>query len=633
MNQTPVSVSSARFSTAEGAPALPSHGEFGRAHWIGLAASLLVCALYTFPHLGMGWIPTDDGTLAQSAARVLRGQLPHRDFFDMYSGGLSFYHALAFNLFGVKLLALRYAVFAVFLPAMAAAYYIASRFASPVVAGAMTLLSAAWSLPAYPAAMPSWYNLFFALLGAAAIFRFVETGGSRWLLLAGVCGGLSIDVKITGLYFIAAVLLFLVYRERQLAESSPGPHRHFSLYRWFVSAGLAAFVALLFWMMRGRLGDGEVLHFILPGTALAALLLIQEWQRPPADDFPRFRTLFGMAIPFFLGVLVPVLVLLIPYWRAHAVRSLYEGVLVGGSGAVAALGFVRPTGFLFLVCVVPVAALVVAAFVLQRSLAAVWYVVIAVAGVGISVWARLSVPFAVNPWMSAATSTPVIVAFGAWMLWRGAGSTWADIASPARRQQILLLLALAGVCSLVQFPFAAPIYFHYFAPLPALAALAVIAARKRHAWDIVLAEVLGFYLLLGVFYVVPATIYNYGLGLELKTEPLALPVGQGLRVVSADQYIAIARAVEQIDHGDTLLAFPECPEFYFLTGRQNPTRADSWAIPDEVERAMQDPKLRVIVINRRPVFPSSVPPQALLEKVVTQFPNAAQVGQFQVRWR
>src|ERR1051325_10671781 len=227
-------------------PAPAPANAFRRDHWIALAGSVLVCAVYTFTQLGKGWIPTDDGTLAQSASRVLQGQLPHRDFVDLYSGGMSFYHALAFRLFGVKLLALRYAVFAVFVPAMAAVYYLASRFATAVVAAAMTLLCAAWSLPAYPAAMPSWYNLFFALLGAAAIFRYIGTSGRRWLLLAGVCGGLSIDVKITGLYFVAGVLLFQIFREQQTAESLPEATRGLSLYRWFVSAGLAAFVVLLF---------------------------------------------------------------------------------------------------------------------------------------------------------------------------------------------------------------------------------------------------------------------------------------------------------------------------------------------------------------------------------------------------
>ena len=610
-----------------------SSDSFGRAHWIGLLASVTVCGVYAFSRLGIGWIPTDDGTLASSAMRVFNGQLPHRDFVEAYTGGLSFYHALAFHLFGVKLMSLRYAAFLIFLPAIAATYYIASRFASPIVAAAMTLLCTAWSLPSYPAAMPSWYNLFFALIGIAAIVRFIETGRATWLLLAGICAGLSIAVKVTGLYFVAAALLLFVFRERQLSGPAAEPSSRFSLYRWFSTIGLLAFIALLFWMMRERFGQGELLHFILPGTALALVLIAMEWQRPVSDDLPRFRALFGMAIPFAAGAIVPLLIFLIPYLRSHAVGSLFSGAIVGGASAATSLGYVRPSGFLYILFAAPVAFLIALAWRLERGLSLVWYVVVAIVGAAIIIYARISVPFAVNPWLSAAVITPVVVVAGAWILWRG--ENWADLGSSQQRQVMFLLLAAAAVCSLVQFPFAAPIYFHYFAALPALAVLAIVAARKHRASDILLGELLGFYLLLGVFYVVPATIYNYGLGLELesRTAPFALPATQGMRVLDPGAYVAIVRLVDQVAPGDTLLAFPECPEFYFLAGRRNPTRADSFAIADEVERTMQDPNLRVIVINRRPVFPTSVPPQALLEKVIAQFPNAAQVGQYQVRWR
>ena len=42
--------------------------------------------------LARGWIPHDEGTLGETALRVLGGQLPHRDFSDVYTGGLPFAH-------------------------------------------------------------------------------------------------------------------------------------------------------------------------------------------------------------------------------------------------------------------------------------------------------------------------------------------------------------------------------------------------------------------------------------------------------------------------------------------------------------------------------------------------------------
>src|SRR5215831_17279135 len=43
------------------------------------------------------WLPWDDGTMAQAAERVLNGQLPHRDFNEPYTGGLTWLHAAAFH--------------------------------------------------------------------------------------------------------------------------------------------------------------------------------------------------------------------------------------------------------------------------------------------------------------------------------------------------------------------------------------------------------------------------------------------------------------------------------------------------------------------------------------------------------
>jgi len=137
-------------------------------------------------YLTRGWVPHDAGSLAQSAERVLAGELPHRDFDDIYTGGLSFLHALAFRLFGTSLLSLRLVLFAAFLAWLPAVYYVAGRFVAPLAAGLATLTAALWTVPNYSEAVPSWYNLFLAVLGVAALLRHLETGGRRWLVAAGV---------------------------------------------------------------------------------------------------------------------------------------------------------------------------------------------------------------------------------------------------------------------------------------------------------------------------------------------------------------------------------------------------------------------------------------------------------------
>ena len=112
----------------------------GFAGWCWLRF-LLIAGIYVGFHIGRGWVPADDGTLSQSALRVLQGQLPHRDFAEIYTGGLSFIHALAFRVFGVNLMSLRICVFLFFLAWLPAVYYIALRFTSAIAAGLITLLA------------------------------------------------------------------------------------------------------------------------------------------------------------------------------------------------------------------------------------------------------------------------------------------------------------------------------------------------------------------------------------------------------------------------------------------------------------------------------------------------------------
>ena len=59
--------------------------------------------------------------------------------------------------------------------------------------------------------MPSWYNLFLATFGVVALLRFVDTERRRWLFVAGLMGGLSVLIKVIGLYFVGAAMLFVVF--------------------------------------------------------------------------------------------------------------------------------------------------------------------------------------------------------------------------------------------------------------------------------------------------------------------------------------------------------------------------------------------------------------------------------------
>jgi hypothetical protein len=100
----------------------------------------LLSALYLGANLNRGWVDHDEGTLGQSAERVLNGELPHRDFDDPYTGGLAYIDAHIFRLFGINLLSLRLLLFGVFLAWVPAVYAIAREFLTPLPAAGLTLV-------------------------------------------------------------------------------------------------------------------------------------------------------------------------------------------------------------------------------------------------------------------------------------------------------------------------------------------------------------------------------------------------------------------------------------------------------------------------------------------------------------
>src|SRR4029077_6919663 len=91
--------------------------------WLAFAVAWVVAAALAGIYLKRGWVPHDEGTLAQSAERLLHGELPHRDFDEIYTGGLSALHALVFRLAGESLDSMRIVLFGVYLAWLPAVWY------------------------------------------------------------------------------------------------------------------------------------------------------------------------------------------------------------------------------------------------------------------------------------------------------------------------------------------------------------------------------------------------------------------------------------------------------------------------------------------------------------------------------
>lgn len=593
---------------------------------------LSVSLVYVFRNIDRGWVPHDEGTLAQPAVRILQGDLPHRDFDDMYTGGLSFFHALSFKVVGTDLLTLRLALFLAFALWVPAVFLIGYRLSDAPRAAVVTLLAVAWSVPNYPAAMPSWYSLFLTTWGVLALIRFEETASLRWLFVAGLLGGLSILVKIVGLYFVAAVLLYLIHRI-QAIRSGEIEHGQGSAgtYTWVVTVGLLLFVLSVFALVAQHVTPEAVFYFFIPPACVAVFLAWTEWAAPSTNHRRDLTRLLRTGGTLLAGVVLPVALFLVPYAVYGGLGSLYRGVLVLPRERFF-LAWRNPEALRTAVAALPVAGLMVAAVLLKRGAARATAAVAALVGT-LLVLAGDRTPVYRDVWLGMRPLVPLVLVGGLVALGPGGGG------EKRHRRITFLLIAVTAMQSLIQFPMSAPIYFFYVAPLLALAALGVLRISMAD-WSIPLVLAV-FYIAFTVRWFHTGYVYQMGdyYAAHPPTEPLQLPRG-GIRVVAPER-VEVERMAAYVDafaRSDYILALPDAPEVYFLTGKRNPTRAlfDFFdRSPERVPRilrALETDSVNLVVVNEGPaVF--SKPPRGLLDTLATLYPRVARDGRFLIRWR
>jgi 4-amino-4-deoxy-L-arabinose transferase and related glycosyltransferases of PMT family len=624
----------ARSSAALESPATPAVApERHEPDWrVVLPVVLFAGGAYVRWYIGRGWMPFDDGALAQSAGRLTQGELPHRDFIEIYTGGLTWLNAVGFRLFGTTLWTLRLVLFACVVAWMPAVFYIASRFTRPVIAGGVTLLAIVWSVPNYPAAMPSWYNLFLATFGVAALCRHLEDGRARWLFAAGVAGGLSFLVKVVGLYYVAGVLLYLVFDSH--SRSRENAHRDASssaLYAAFVTASLVLFGGALVMLARRQAHAAELVHFVVPGMAIAALLAWNEWTRPAGSSRARFVMLARLLAPFLLGVAVPIAIVVALYLRAGALGAFVHGV------------FVLPMRR-FGVADVPAQPLLTMAAVAPIALALWWaqrsqrpgrtgVLIVALVLTLLLLASGTSAPVYRGVWNATRNLVPLLTLLGVALLASERGSLLV-------RRRMMLLISVTALCSLVQFPYVVPNYFCYVAPLVVLTALAMSgylrpsARVAAGAWGAFLAA-------FAVLRVNGSPLQSMGVVYQPAFPMATLTLERGgiaVPRVHAAVYQELIPALAARAHGGYTWAAPDSPEIYFLSGLRNPTRSlfeffdDSADAEGRVLAELAAHGITAIVLNAGPSFSAPIS-QRMFVELSRRYPHARNFDPFQLRWR
>jgi len=610
--------------------------------WLLFALVFVVTALYMAQELKRGWVPSDEGTLAECADRVLRGELPHRDYHEGYTGGLSYLNAAAFRLFGTNLASMRCMLFLFFLVWVPSVFYAASRFVSPPIASAVTLLAVAWGPPNYGAAMPSWYNLFFATFGLATLLRYIEVQTGRWLLLAGFCGGVSLLFKLPGLFFVSGALLFLVFHEQTAPSVKPANRRESLSFRVLVVTSVLLFECLVFALLRKLANSATYLYFWVPELAIGGVLIWHEFYLP-RDRSHRFYFLFRELLLFGAGFAIPIALFLVPYLLTGNVGLLMRDIF-GVSGRLIGQVSMKPPVLWFVEgCAVNV--LLIAVLLLTRSKTAprIWEVVLL--GLPLALLIPLALFLAHRArffyqlvWSTIWVFAPFVVVLGVGLLVRHSRFNRLEFIP---RQRLFLILSVTAACSLIQFPFSNTIYFCYIAPLVWLSITAVVSLMEQPP-RFAAAGMMCFCFLYAVFELTPGFVYHLGVEYapDTQTVKVNIPRAGGLRVTAATatEYEELVSLIRQHARGEYILAKPDSPEVYFLSGFHDPTGIFFDFYEDDAGRtqralaAIQLHNINLVVLNHRPPFAGPIADD-LKTALEREFPNRADAGDFEVRWK
>jgi hypothetical protein len=619
---------------------MPNRTSFWTASRVACAVALLFSAVYLAALLNRHWVPHDEGILSQSAERILQGQLPHRDFNEPYTGGLAYLDAAAFRIFGVKLISLRYLLFLFFLAWVPLVFDIANQLSSPWPAAAITLLAVVWSVPNYTAAMPSWYCLFFATFGVWSLLRFLRDPRPRWLILAGACGGLSFLMKSPGLFYVAGVMLFLIYREQYLSESAASTeasrsNRVLTAYFFFLLFGLLVFSFLLLKVIMTTGGSPEFFHFILPAFAIVVMLLVREFRSPHAPSLERLKSFTAMSLPFLLGLAAPLCMFFLWFWWQGGLHDLLNALFFLHARRVADARRAPPDAILAIFTIVWAVVLTEK----SKRNSPLWASTckVALAGVALLVCWRVHFPYFMVV-ESVWAAVPVLVLAGTIILLK---LERREPRQALQRQQAMCLLCVTALWNLVQFPFSMPVYLCYVAPLTLLSLVAMLRFVKDP--PVVNWKISGVFLFL---FAVLLLRFSYVVELEFPTpanqivSPLEVAPARGLLVSrdDAEAYNTLVPFVVARARGGEILAGPDCPEVYFLAGFQNHSRLLFEFLEDPQRYQLQTaallrdhPAIKVAVVHQHPQF-SLTHRNILTDLVRARFPMSRQIGDFIVYW-
>ena len=218
-------------------------------NWKALLPAVLLCvALYLYFHLFALTTPIlrdgDQWLFAQSGARMVAGQLPYRDFWEILTPGTDLVYAGALMLFGQKFVIANI----LFLLIALVFVYLVTRIARAVLDDELTLLSIAITVfLGLRLTMDAGHHWFSAVAAFAALASVLRNRSLARIMMAGAfCGLSSVFTQTRGLAVVFAFAAFFWW-ETYHRETSGHLFRNrllvlLAAYATVLGAGLSYFL-------------------------------------------------------------------------------------------------------------------------------------------------------------------------------------------------------------------------------------------------------------------------------------------------------------------------------------------------------------------------------------------------------
>jgi hypothetical protein len=192
------------------------------------AVAMLVAAAILLHFHNVFWWAPDEGAYAHVAERILQGEVLNGSVQDIHMGYVNFANALAFKLFGLDLVSLRYPLVAMTLVQCALVFWLlAGR--GVLVAFAAALAMSCLSLIQFLNPTAHWYALFLCVVIVTCLSVEGRERRGRLELLGFLLVTLFLFRQLSGVFAAMGLLTFLLLQEQ----------RHGGRQRALLARGLA----------------------------------------------------------------------------------------------------------------------------------------------------------------------------------------------------------------------------------------------------------------------------------------------------------------------------------------------------------------------------------------------------------